>query len=209
MSELTPYRRYEPGSGAARGSQPSSLADVLDRVLDKGLVIAGDISISLAQVELITIKIRLLLASADKAKEMGIDWWTRDPALSGGGGGGDAEDMDKDELVEQNRALREEMAALQDRLHALLHQPESTAASPTPLDASDLLAEKAGSGARGTAGGISSRDDGGDAQDAEPAAEERSEGGDDGDARDAEPAAEERSENGDGDDGDDEERDEG
>ncbi len=60
----------------------SSLVDILDRVLDKGVVIAGDIQIKLADVELLTIKIRLLIASVDKAKEMGIDWWETDSYLS-------------------------------------------------------------------------------------------------------------------------------
>lgn len=63
-------------------TQTTSLADILERVLDKGVVIAGDIKISLADVELLNIKIRLLVASVDKAKEMGIDWWTQDPELS-------------------------------------------------------------------------------------------------------------------------------
>lgn len=62
--------------------QTSSLADILERVLDKGIVIAGDVKISLADIELLNIKIRLLVASVDKAKEMGIDWWQTDPALS-------------------------------------------------------------------------------------------------------------------------------
>lgn len=60
----------------------SSLADILERVLDKGIVVAGDIKISLADVDLLNIKIRLLVASVDKAKEMGIDWWQHDPYLS-------------------------------------------------------------------------------------------------------------------------------
>jgi len=63
-------------------TQASSLADVLERVLDKGIVIAGDIKISLADVELLTIKIRLVVASVDKAREIGIDWWQADPDLS-------------------------------------------------------------------------------------------------------------------------------
>ena len=62
--------------------QTTNLADILERVLDKGIVVAGDIVISLADVELLKIKIRLLVASVDKAKEMGIDWWEHDPALS-------------------------------------------------------------------------------------------------------------------------------
>jgi hypothetical protein len=65
------------------GQRPSSnLADVLERVLDKGLVIAGDIKVCLLDIELLTIKLRLLVASVDKAKAMGIDWWERDPSLS-------------------------------------------------------------------------------------------------------------------------------
>ena len=62
--------------------QSSTLADVLERVLDKGVVIAGDIKIKLVDIELLTIQIRLLVASVDKAKEMGIDWWETNPALS-------------------------------------------------------------------------------------------------------------------------------
>ena len=60
----------------------SGLVDVLDRVLDKGLVIAGDIRVSLAEVELITIRIRLLVCSIDKAEQIGLDWWRQDPNLS-------------------------------------------------------------------------------------------------------------------------------
>lgn len=62
--------------------QTTNLADILERVLDKGIVIAGDIQIKLADVELLTIKIRLMIASVDKAKEMGIDWWEHDSYLS-------------------------------------------------------------------------------------------------------------------------------
>jgi hypothetical protein len=69
------------------GAAPAQLADVLERVLDKGIVIAGDIKINLLDIELLTIKLRLLVASADKAREMGIDWWQGDPFLSKNGGG--------------------------------------------------------------------------------------------------------------------------
>lgn len=69
-----------PSLQAREGS--ASLADLLERILDKGIVIAGDISISLVDVELLTIKLRLLIASVDKAKEMGVDWWEADPWLS-------------------------------------------------------------------------------------------------------------------------------
>ena len=65
------------------GQRPASnLADVLERVLDKGVVIAGDITVLLLDIELLTIKVRLLVASVDKAREMGIDWWEHDPSLS-------------------------------------------------------------------------------------------------------------------------------
>lgn len=59
-----------------------SLADVLERILDKGVVIAGDVSISLVGIELLTIRLRLLIATVDKAKELGINWWESDPRLS-------------------------------------------------------------------------------------------------------------------------------
>ena len=64
--------------------QPASLADVLELVLDKGVVIAGDIKVNLLEIELLTIKLRLLIASVDKAKELGINWWESDPTLSSG-----------------------------------------------------------------------------------------------------------------------------
>jgi hypothetical protein len=62
--------------------ESTNLADLLERILDKGIVIAGDIKIKLVDIELLTINIRLLIASVDKAREMGIDWWTRSPFLS-------------------------------------------------------------------------------------------------------------------------------
>ena len=68
-----------------RGREPAQLADVLERVLDKGIVIAGDIQINLLDIELLTIKLRILVASADQAREMGIDWWEGDPFLGRGG----------------------------------------------------------------------------------------------------------------------------
>jgi len=66
-------------------TEAAGLAEILERVLDKGIVIAGDIKIQIADVELLTIKIRLLIASVDKAKEMGIDWWEHDSYLSSKG----------------------------------------------------------------------------------------------------------------------------
>ena len=80
---LQPYSSRPPASTASSGN----LADILERVLDKGIVIAGDIQINLLDIELLTVKLRLLIASADKAKEMGIDWWQNDPFLSGSANG--------------------------------------------------------------------------------------------------------------------------
>ena len=65
--------------------RPDGLADVLERILDKGVVIAGDVQVSLVGIELLSIRLRLIVATVDKAREMGIDWWERDPALSGQG----------------------------------------------------------------------------------------------------------------------------
>jgi hypothetical protein len=87
----------------ARGGGPAQLADVLERVLDKGIVIAGDIKIELLEIELLTIKLRLLIASADKAKEMGIDWWETDSFVSSRGRNGD------NELEERVRRLEGEL----------------------------------------------------------------------------------------------------
>src|SRR5438045_7638832 len=75
-----------------RDSGPANLADILERVLDKGIVIAGDIQINLLDIELLTVRLRLLIASADKAREMGIDWWEGDPFLSRRAGGDALED---------------------------------------------------------------------------------------------------------------------
>jgi hypothetical protein len=67
---------------AQHSIQTTNLADLLERVLDKGIVIAGDIKISLVDVELLTIQLRLVICSVDKAKEMGMDWWVNNPAFS-------------------------------------------------------------------------------------------------------------------------------
>ncbi|MFL5917798.1 MAG: gas vesicle protein [Gaiellaceae bacterium] len=80
----TPSRRSGELLRTTGGGQPAQLADVLERVLDKGIVIAGDIQVNLLDIELLTIRIRLLVASADKAREMGIDWWEGDPFLGRG-----------------------------------------------------------------------------------------------------------------------------
>jgi Gas vesicle protein len=82
--------------------QASGLVDVLDRVLDKGLVIAGDIKVSLAEVELLTVRIRLIVCSIDKAQEIGLDWWKYDHHLAPGKAQAEAE---KEALREQIRVL--------------------------------------------------------------------------------------------------------
>src|ERR1035438_151669 len=84
--------------------QATNLADLLDRVLDKGVVIVGDIKINLVDVELLTIKIRLLIASVDKAKEMGINWWEGDPFLQ-------ASEFKK--IAQENEELRKRLARLE------------------------------------------------------------------------------------------------
>jgi hypothetical protein len=98
---------YRQRSGlSARPPAQDSLADILERVLDKGIVIAGDIQINLLDIELLTIKLRLLVASVDKAKEMGIDWWESDPMLN----------AESRRLADENRTLRERLDTLERRL---------------------------------------------------------------------------------------------
>jgi len=89
--------------GASARPEPANLADILERVLDKGVIIAGDIRVNLLDIELLTIKIRLLIVSVDKAMEMGIDWWQHDPMLTSGEQG----------LAEENKRLRERVEALE------------------------------------------------------------------------------------------------
>jgi len=80
--DFAPVLRSSVG-GALSSSQSTNLGDILERVLDKGLVIAGDIRVNLLDIELLTIKLRLVVASLETAKEVGIDWWEHDPWLSG------------------------------------------------------------------------------------------------------------------------------
>jgi hypothetical protein len=82
MSEPSLRRAGGLGSGAL-GRQPDSLADVLERVLDKGIVIAGDVVVNILDIELLTLKLRLFISSAETAREMGLDWWSHDPFFSG------------------------------------------------------------------------------------------------------------------------------
>src|SRR5919202_1356666 len=108
------YNRRQGSPGrmeVQRPGGPANLADILERVLDKGIVIAGDIQINLLDIELLTIKLRLLVASVDKAKEMGIDWWESDPSLT----------RSAREEADENRRLRERVDALERQLS----RPES------------------------------------------------------------------------------------
>lgn len=102
------------GSGAL-GRQPDSLADVLERVLDKGIVIVGDVVVNILDIELLTLKLRLFVSSAETAREMGLDWWTRDPFFVGDRANGvnGSGDSDGDGEV---KALRERVAALEQEL---------------------------------------------------------------------------------------------
>ncbi|MDZ7962326.1 MAG: gas vesicle protein [Aulosira sp. DedQUE10] len=107
---ILPTRSQSNSSRAITTStQGSTLADILERVLDKGIVIAGDISISIASTELIHIRIRLLISSVDKAKELGINWWENDPYLS----------SKSQRLVEENQQLQHRLENLEAQLRVL------------------------------------------------------------------------------------------
>lgn len=93
----------------ATSTQGSTLADILERVLDKGIVIAGDISVSIADTELLHIRIRLLISSVDKAREMGINWWESDPYLS----------SKNQNLIEENKQLQSRLQSLEAEMRSL------------------------------------------------------------------------------------------
>jgi hypothetical protein len=104
----------------------TGLVDVLDRVLDKGLVVAGDIRVSLAEVELLTIRIRLLVCSIDKAEQIGLDWWRHDPNLS----------VQRRALPQERDELRREIRRLEQRLAAIETGGRTgTASRPAPARA--------------------------------------------------------------------------
>ena len=116
-------RWSSPGAPQRRTEQPprqsgTDLADILERVLDKGIVIAGDIQVNLLDIELLTIKLRLVVASVDRAKEMGIDWWERDPTLSSG----------HQELTDENARLRARVEELEAGRNGNGHRPAVEAA---------------------------------------------------------------------------------
>jgi hypothetical protein len=99
------------------GREAANLADILERVLDKGVVIAGDIQVNLLDIELLTIKLRLVIASLEAAHQVGIDWWEHDPWLSG--------DKGRRELDRENQRLRKRLAELdRDALRELDEGPD-------------------------------------------------------------------------------------
>jgi hypothetical protein len=115
---MTSGNVVQPGSGAAQnygsgfgtaGREPANLGDILERVLDKGLVIAGDIRINLLDIELLTIKLRLVIASLETAREVGINWWENDPWLNAQA----THQASGRELEDENRHLRQRVRALE------------------------------------------------------------------------------------------------
>src|SRR5207253_7249383 len=107
LTRDSPIMRADLPTGPSH--RASGLVDVLDRVLDKGLVVAGDVKISLAEVELLTIRIRLIVCSLDKAQEIGLDWWKYDPHLAPG----------RPEAVSESDQLRRQLAALEAKVALL------------------------------------------------------------------------------------------
>ena len=106
-------------------ARSQGLVDILDRILDKGLVIAGDIKVNLANVELLTIQVRLLVCSIDKAEQIGLNWWKFDTALSGG--------TEPARLAAENQELRDRIQLLEERLNRLTaggSPPESSSQTP-------------------------------------------------------------------------------
>ena len=114
---MTTARVMQPGADAAQaygssagGGSVANLGDILERVLDKGLVIAGDIQVNLLDIELLTIKLRLVIASLETAREVGIDWWERDPWLSSKAFDRAADGRD---LEQENERLRDRVKELE------------------------------------------------------------------------------------------------
>lgn len=128
MTTVTPTKGFPGSTLSTRDStraiqnstQGSTLADVLERVLDKGIVIAGDISVSVATTELLNIRIRLLISSVDKAREIGINWWENNPHFS----------SQSHSLIEANHQLQQRVESLEAELRNLKHSA-CTNALPT------------------------------------------------------------------------------
>jgi hypothetical protein len=140
---LTPAGSAAPPASAEGAS---NLADVLERVLDKGVVIAGDIQINLLDIELLTIKLRLIVAGVDTARRMGIDWWETDPWLAGGDAGDDRRSLSarvkhlerqletSSSEASGERSLEEENDALRERVERLQRQLEAESGSTSGDD---------------------------------------------------------------------------
>lgn len=112
------------------GPRPDSLADVLERVLDRGVVIAGDIVVNVLDIELLTLKVRLLVASADTAREMGIDWWVHDPFLNTGARRRQDE-VSRDENAELRRRVQTLESMLEDRLGLAAEHGQTEPTAPS------------------------------------------------------------------------------
>jgi hypothetical protein len=111
QGSLAPAESRALSPGPLSGPQPANLGDILERVLDKGIVIAGDIRVNLLDIELLTIKLRLVIASLDTASQVGINWWQSDPWLSADAANGSGNRA----LEEENRQLRSRVKALEAR----------------------------------------------------------------------------------------------
>ncbi|WP_240969203.1 gas vesicle protein [Streptomyces sp. HNM0575] len=157
-----------PNRAVPYGQQGSSanLADILERVLDKGVVIAGDIQINLLDIELLTIKLRLLVVSVDKAKEMGIDWWENDPSLSSRASARAAADGRRQDAAladggaeDGSSALAEENDRLRREIERLRSAAELPAGDGTGAEASGNAetSESTGTAGAGDSGGGRSR----------------------------------------------------
>lgn len=134
MTTVTPTTALPvPTRDAARAmptsTMGSTLADVLERVLDKGIVIAGDISVSVANTELLNIRLRLLISSVDKAREIGINWWENNPHFS----------AQTQNLLESNRELQTRIDSLEAELKALRTFTAAPPASTLETLSEDLL----------------------------------------------------------------------
>src|SRR3954466_2447595 len=138
-AEPTLYNRREVNSRQPQVPQaggPANLADILERVLDKGIVIAGDIQINLLDIELLTIKLRLLVASVERAQEMGINWWESDPSLS----------SHAKELEEENEDLKARLERLEERIGLPPAEPGEEVVIETRTR--EVVEEDAGGGRR-------------------------------------------------------------
>lgn len=117
---VTPTHSTGESRRITTSTQGSTLADVLERVLDKGIVIAGDISVSVGSTELLSIRIRLLISSVDKAREIGINWWESDPYLN----------SNTQKLLESNQQLQSRIEGLESELRSLRSaEPEAVVQS--------------------------------------------------------------------------------